>query len=200
MLYKIRKMRQISSEIHKIRDEYLVKIVKTHNKIWKNIDIDNEKELNEGYKQILKVIIDLLFECLEKVYSLILGELSDLFIVKKNVIIDLTNLLYNEDGKNLVDRLYEYYIKHKGQNAVYKLNRLLITEVEYVFSGILKEKIDLLQYNYFIIDNLDETSCDDCPRVYSIYPIEAAKPPYHPECECFWIPMTDEEINHLKHE
>ena len=195
---KLEKMRQISLEIHKIRDEYLVEIIKAHNKIWKNIDINNKKEVNKAYKKISKIIIELCFECLEKIYVLLLKKLPNLFIVKENIIVDLESLLYKEDGKNLANRLYEYYVKYKGQNAIYKLNRMLITEVEYIFSGVLYKKIDLSQYNCFIVDNLDdEISCDECPSIYSIFPIDAKKPPYHPECQCFWIPMTNEEIKHL---
>lgn len=193
---KIKSMRELSKHIHEVRDNHLVELVKLHNKHWKNVDVDNDLEIIEAYNKLYPLLIDEIFNCLEEVIASTLKTISKLFQIKNNVILDVEDLMYDEDGKTLNDRLYEYYIIHKGEKAVYNLTRLMTTEVEYVFSGVMQDKIDIDEYNYFMVDNLDDVEdCDGaCPDVQSIFPINAEKPPYHPDCECFWIAMTNEEV------
>ena len=101
--------------------------------------------------------------------------------------------MYQDDGYTIMDRLYKYYIVHKGQSAVYNLIRLINTENEYVFSGIVEDKLNPDDYPYFRVDNIDDDECDDCP-IGEIFPWTAEHPPFHPDCECFAEPLTQEEF------
>ena len=107
--------------------------------------------------------------------------------------------MYSEDGKTLVERLISYYLEYKGQNAIYNLTRLIDTESECVFSGVMEDKIPPDEYPYFIVDNLDYEDNDECgcPDPGTIFPASAEHPPYHPECECFWEPLTQEEFEKI---
>ena len=193
---KIKSVRALSQEVHKIRDKYAEQLIKIHNKYWKNIDINDEMIRLETFAKLSPELINEILKCLEEVIALVLHIIQKLFDIKNNVILNVDDLLYSEDGKTLIQRLYEYYIVQKGQSAVYNLIRLINTETEYVFSGVMQDKIDIDKYDAFLVDNDDGTvDCDEgCPEPRTIFPINATKPPYHPDCECFWVPLTKEEI------
>ena len=193
---KIKTVRELSQEVHKIRDKHAEQLIKIHNKYWKNIDINDEKIRLQTFLKLSPELINEILECLEEVIALVLHTLQKSFDIKNNVILNVEDLLYSEDGKTLIQRLYEYYIVQKGQSAVYNLIRLINTETEYVFSGAMQDKIDVDKYDAFLVDNDDGTvDCDEgCPEPGTILPINATKPPYHPDCECFWVPLTKEEI------
>jgi hypothetical protein len=91
----------------------------------------------ETFAKLSPELINEILKCLEEVIALVLHTIQKLFDIKNNVILNVEDLLYSEDGKTLIQRIYEYYIIQKGQSAVYNLIRLINTETEYVFSGVM---------------------------------------------------------------
>ena len=195
MLKHQQAMRNLSQILHEIRDKYTIEIVKLHNQYWKNIDLSDDVEVQKVFSELYPLLLDQIFACLTKIIKEVLEMLTKYFKIKNKVILNVEDLLYQEDNKTLFDRLFDYYITRKGQNAIYHLVRLLTTETEYVFSGVMQDKIDIDKYDYFVVDNLDGVEdCEhNCPTPLTIFPIGAEKPPYHPDCECFWYPITKEE-------
>lgn len=195
----IETIKDLSNTVHGIRDDCAVKLVKLHNQYWKDVNPEDEKQVREVCKILLPLLIEAILECLEKIVALVLDVLHKLYKIDNNNVLNLEDLMYSEDGKKLAERLISYYLEHKGQNAIYNLTRLIDTESEYVFSGVMQNKISPDEYPYFRVDNLDYEDNDecDCPDPGTIFPASAEHPPYHPECECFWEPLTQEEFEKI---
>jgi hypothetical protein len=179
----IKTIKDLSKAVHEIRDTHAVNLIKLHNQYEK-------EELT--YDELKVLLLNELYSCLEKIVALTLKALKKLYKIKNNEVLKLEDLIYSEDGKTIEERLDSYYIEKKGLHAKTNLIRLIDTESEYVFSGVMEDKIDPELYPYFRVDNLDEDDCG-CPAPGTIFPMSAEKPPYHPECECTWEPLTQEE-------
>lgn len=195
----IETIKDLSNAVHGIRDDYAVKLVKLHNQYWKGVNPKDEKQVKEVSRILIPLLIIEILKCLEEIIALTLKTLRKLYKIDNKNVLNLEDLMYSEDGKTLVERLNSYYLEYKGQNAIYKLTRLIDTESEYVFSGVMEAKIPPDEYPYFIVDNLDYEDNDecDCPDPGTIFPASAEHPPYHPECECFWEPLTQEEFEKI---
>ncbi len=194
----IKTIKDLSNAVHGIRDTHAVKLVKLHNEHWKGIDPEDEKQVKATYKALRPLLVDEVLECLKKIVTLTLETLSELYQIDNENVLNLEDAMYSEDGKTFVERLDSYYLEHKGQRAIYNLTRLIDTESEYVFSGVMEDKINPDDYPYFRVDNLDEDDECGCPAPGTVFPASAEHPPYHPECECFWEPLTQEEYEKIK--
>jgi hypothetical protein len=192
-MQEIKTIKDLSKAVHEIRDAHAVNMVKLHNKYWKGVDPENERQVVEAYTELAPLLADELFKCLEEIVALVLKVLTKLYKIKNKNVLDIEDLMYQDDGYTTMDRLYKYYIVHKGQRAVYNLVRLVNTESEYVFSGVMEDKLSPDDYPYFKVDNLDDDECDDCP-IGEIFPWTAEHPPFHPDCECFAEPLTQEQF------
>ena len=137
----IETIKDLSKAVHKIRDDYAVKLIKLHNKYWKNVDPEDEKQVVEVCRILLPQLMEEILECLEKIVALVLDVLHKLYKIDNENVLNLEELMYSEDGKTLVERLISYYLEYKGQNAIYNLTRLIDTESECVFSGVMEDKI-----------------------------------------------------------
>lgn len=195
----IKTIKDLSNAVHELRDACAVELAKLHNQYWKGVDPEDEEQVKEVCKILLPLLIEVILKYLEKIVALVLKVLHKLYKIDNEKVLNLEDLMYSGDGKKLVERLINYYLEHKGQNAVYNLTRLIDTESEYVFSGVMQDKIPPDEYPYFIVDNLDYRDHDECgcPDPGTIFPASAEHPPYHPECECFWEPLTQEEFEKI---
>lgn len=192
----IKNIKDLSSAIREICDRHTVNLIKLHKEYWKDIDPEDTEQIISISAKLIPLLTEEILDCLEEIVSLTLKILKKLYNIKNKNVLELEDLMYKEDGKTLVDRLVSYYIEHKGQRATYNLIRLINTESRYVFSGVMEDKIDPELYPYFRVDNIDEDDCG-CPTPGTIFPMSAQKPPYHPDCECMWEPLTQEEYEKI---
>lgn len=195
----IETIKDLSKAVHKRRDACAVELIKLHNQYWKGVDPEDEEQVKVVLIILIPLLIAEILKCLEDIIALTLKALRKLYKINNEKVLNLEALMYSKDGKTLVERLNSYYLEYKGQNAIYNLTRLIDTESEYVFSGVMQDKIPPDEYPYFIVDNLDDKDHDECgcPDPGTIFPASAEHPPYHPECECFWEPLTQEEFEKI---
>ena len=54
----IETIKDLSKAVHKIRDDYAVKLIKLHNKYWKNVDPEDEKQVVEVCRILLPQLME----------------------------------------------------------------------------------------------------------------------------------------------
>lgn len=208
---------ELNNEIIKISTQYEEKILII---IHQTIDLIESKAkekisfkdfydfCNQQMKLCEKEIVQLLYECLEKIYALIVK------FIKKNYShieveeVNIASLTWNKDGLTLEERIASHI-----QNSISKLLELykdgiidfnivqktldfaiikIIDNEAYVVSNaVLYNKLKK-SANYFQI--LSRICCELCDDLSGeILPIEQLKeiPPFHPVCKCMIIYYQD---------
>lgn len=183
--------RQLQKDIVKIATTYEVDVLK---------NLDNLTEENIEFNQ--EKTLDIIYKCLEEIYKLILDFIEKNYPKAKiNNRIDLSILIWSEDGLTLEERIINHYkdwykvIKENTslipivkRNLSYALVKIIDTESFQVSNGLLKEKLkDTAKY----FENLNGDACGLCleKAEYGIRPIKYLddEPPYHPECRCMIV-------------
>lgn len=166
--------------------------------------INNDKPLdNKLYQDIL----DIVYKCLEEVYSNTIKELNSIYKDLKNFEIDdISELTYQEDGKTLDERVKSYLEEISlledpiaaKQLISFKFYRLMRTEVSYLENIIKRKKISI-SADVMVI----EGTCDCngiCDKYVGVYAIDENLdfPPYHPNCTCICYPDQSDDIDDLE--
>lgn len=166
--------------------------------------INNDKPLdNKLYQDILNIV----YKCLEEVYSNTIKELNSIYKDLKNFEIDdISELTYQEDGKILEERVKSYLEEISlledpiaaKQLISFKFYRLMRTEVSYLENIIKRKKISI-SADVMVI----EGTCDCngiCDKYVGVYAIDENLdfPPYHPNCTCICYPDQSDDIDDLE--
>lgn len=160
--------------------------------------INNKMPYNE---ELLQYILDLIYKCLEKIYSNTASKLDILYKdLKPFEITNLFDLTYQKDGKTIEERVEEYLqevfqIKNPidaKQLISFKFYRLMRTEVSHLETMIKKNKISI-SANIMVIEG--SCNCNGiCDQYIGVYAIDENidYPPYHPNCTCInYYDQTD---------
>lgn len=160
--------------------------------------INNKMPYNE---ELLQYILDLIYKCLEKIYSNTASKLDILYKdLKPFKVTNLFDLTYQKDGKTIEERVEEYLqevfqIKNPiaaKQLISFKLYRLMRTEVSHLETMIKKNKISI-SANVIVIEG--SCNCNGiCDQYIGVYAIDEniEYPPYHPNCTCInYYDQTD---------
>ena len=160
--------------------------------------INNKIPYNE---ELLQYILDLIYKCLEKIYSNTASRLDILYKdLKPFEITNLFDLTYQKDGKTIEERVEEYLqevfqIKNPidaKQLISFKFYRLMRTEVSHLETMIKKNKISI-SANIMVIEG--SCNCNGiCDQYIGVYAIDENidYPPYHPNCTCInYYDQTD---------
>lgn len=160
--------------------------------------INNKMPYNE---ELLQYILDLIYKCLEKIYSNTASRLDILYKdLKPFEITNLFDLTYQKDGKTIEERVEEYLqeifqIKNPidaKQLISFKFYRLMRTEVSHLETMIKKNKISI-SANIMVIEG--SCNCNGiCDQYIGVYSIDENidYPPYHPNCTCInYYDQTD---------
>lgn len=160
--------------------------------------INNKMPYNE---ELLQYILDLIYKCLEKIYSNTASKLDILYKdLKPFEITNLFDLTYQKDGKTIEERVEEYLqevfqIKNPidaKQLISFKFYRLMRTEVSHLEIMIKKNKISI-SANVMVIEG--SCNCNGiCDQYIGVYAIDENidYPPYHPNCTCInYYDQTD---------
>lgn len=160
--------------------------------------INNKMPYNE---ELLQYILDLIYKCLEKIYSNTASRLDILYKdLKPFEITNLFDLTYQKDGKTIEERVEEYLqeifqIKNPidaKQLISFKFYRLMRTEVSHLETMIKKNKISI-SANIMVIEG--SCNCNGiCDQYIGVYAIDENidYPPYHPNCTCInYYDQTD---------
>ena len=153
-------------------------------------------------KQFVNEMYSLMLELLTEVYSITSATVRDLYDIDVERLTDdeIMGLTFNEDGKELRDRIEEHYDsvmkRPKEERKHYLLHRMILivnTESLVVSNGILYKKL-AKHASYVEVINANDDVCwehEECEYWLSKgkMPInELTKlPPYHPDCECMAI-------------
>ena len=160
--------------------------------------INNKMPYNE---ELLQYILDLIYKCLEEIYSNTASKLDILYKdLKPFEITNLFDLTYQKDGKTIEERVEEYLqevfqIKNPidaKQLISFKFYRLMRTEVSHLETMIKKNKISI-SANIMVIEG--SCNCNGiCDQYIGVYAIDENidYPPYHPNCTCInYYDQTD---------
>lgn len=160
--------------------------------------INNKMPYNE---ELLQYILDLIYKCLEKIYSNTASRLDILYKdLKPFKVANLFDLTYQKDGKTIEERVEEYLeevfqIKNPiaaKQLISFKFYRLMRTEVSHLETMIKKNKISI-SANVMVIEG--SCNCNGiCDQYIGVYAIDENidYPPYHPNCTCInYYDQTD---------
>lgn len=186
-------IRKLSEENWQIALEYLNNILA---KLFSAIN--NKMPYSE---ELLQYILDLIYKCLEEIYSNTASKLDILYKdLKPFEITNLFDLTYQKDGKTIEERVEEYLqevfqIKNPidaKQSISFKFYRLMRTEVSHLEAMIKKNKISI-SANVMVIEG--SCNCNGiCDQYIGVYAIDENidYPPYHPNCTCInYYDQTD---------
>lgn len=186
-------IRKLSEENWQIALEYLNNILA---KLFSAIN--NKMPYSE---ELLQYILDLIYKCLEEIYSNTASKLDILYKdLKPFEITNLFDLTYQKDGKTIEERVEEYLqevfqIKNPidaKQSISFKFYRLMRTEVSHLETMIKKNKISI-SANVMVIEG--SCNCNGiCDQYIGVYAIDENidYPPYHPNCTCInYYDQTD---------
>ena len=166
-------------------------------------DIDKIKII---WEQAEKKIIDLIYDMLEKIYTLILKFIKNCYPEAKLSKINIKSLTWNLDGKTLEERVQSYCtyaidtlslgLKEKEliklkELLIYDFIRIIETEDKVILNQILKKQV-AKYYKYVIIFNGSCECCNVEERVQLVKDF-SRWPPLHPRCDCVPILLTEEE-------
>lgn len=184
--------KKMRSDINSTKDRLLFKIFSAIKKYFK--DTPKEQQNFGGFITETK-IDDIIFASLERTYAITVKAVKDLYNIESNDKIDVVDLMYSADGKNLYQRLQEHFDNACGRNdsAQYMFNRCILivdTETACVSNGIIHNKINK---HAKYVEILEGAECIDRPASECEYWIKKGKmpieeleelPPYHPDCDC----------------
>lgn len=186
-------IRKLSEENWQIALEYL------NNILAKLFSVINNKMPYS--KELLQYILDLIYKCLEEIYSNTASKLDILYKdLKPFKVTNLFGLTYQKDGKTIEERVEEYLqevfqIKNPidaKQLISFKFYRLMRTEVSHLETMIKKNKISI-SANIMVIEG--SCNCNGiCDQYIGVYAIDENidYPPYHPNCTCInYYDQTD---------
>ena len=203
------KTKELLSEIAKVEKTYEDKIAsKIVSAIRKSQNAD-EKQLTEIWDTVREKIIDLIYQMLEAIYSLIIKFVKDCYpeadASKK---MDLKSLTWQKDGKTIEQRVKIYcdyaceVLKMDNDvdlrdRLLHNFIRIIETEDITILNQILLRRV-AKAYPYASISN---GSCECCDNNGDIKPVKDIDrwPPLHPMCACVAILYTEEEYQKLKH-
>lgn len=185
--------KKLREEINIILDEDFEKIVKCINLAVKKYDNKNIIDSDKIWREILKIIKEQFYIMFERVYKKVNKYLKKMYgtRIPDIKIKDLSDLLYNEDGKTFEERVNEHWVegrimlldnesKDKVKRKLHNdYNKIAISEVRSIESH-LKEMKKPLTAEILVI----ESGCDKCEG--GEYPADEdiPLPPYHPCCNC----------------
>ena len=175
----------MSKVVHERKQE----IHKLYTTIRDKVDKDKEdlyKALKKNFDEDLAV--KLIYASFESSLSLILSKIKNYYkTYKKDIIIDLEKIFYNNDNQTLEERIHKWFqLYDKDQLLIlfYHLCLILDTETERLIPLVIKAKTDC---EYVVIfgnpcdcDGLCAEYCDEEPHLE----VDTELPPYHPSCQC----------------
>lgn len=184
--------KKMRSDINSNKDRLLFKIFSAIKKYFK--DTLKEQQSFGGFITETK-IDDIIFASLERTYAITVKAVKDLYNIESNDKIDVVDLMYSADGKNLYQRLQEHFDNACGRNDAtqYMFNRCVLivdTETACVSNGIIHSKVNK---HARYVEVLEGAECADLPASECEYWIKKGKmpieeleelPPYHPDCDC----------------
>lgn len=186
--------REMRQDIDKQKDEYLSKIYLVIKKYFNKVP--KEKWDFENFLAITE-IDNTIFESLEETFIITSKAVEKLYGIKPDPSekINVADLMYSADNKDLYDRLKEHFnnaIK-KDEQAQYMFNRcvlILDTETSCVSNGIIHGKVNKHAKYAEILEGAECVGEPESPCEYWIVkkkmPVEELEelPPYHPDCDC----------------
>ena len=193
--------RQMRQDIEKNKDRHLVHI---HSLIKKYFKDTPKEKWSFAHFITTTEIENEVFESLEQTYSITVKAIEVLYGIKSNPKdrIEVADLMYSADGKNLYERLQIHFEAACGKDnpSEYLFNRCVLimdTETSCVSNGLIHGKINKHASYAEVIGNAECDSHPECEYWLSKgkMPIEDLEelPPYHPDCQCEVIYYIDEE-------
>ena len=193
---------QLRKENNAIIDKYLEKI---YSKIKYAINqYENESDPHKFWEEQLKVIKDLIYECFTKIYSNTSKKLKQIFgQVKEFDVKNIKDLTFNEDGKDLDERI-EFYWKQAEEclkakeidnqaiktTLLTKLARIVETDGKVVEETIKKHKQPILLPGQYLIVEVSGCGCG----MGGTYPADDyPMPPFHPNCPASAEPIITDD-------
>ena len=208
------KYEQLSTDIVSISTEYAEKIlINIHQAmdLIENFALNNSKNSKEFKEYVERqmndcrnTILDLIYECLEKVYNLVSHFLKENYSGILLELIDVKSLIWNKDGLTLEERISKH-ILNSVHNLLelytdgvmsydnvqtlldYEMIKIIDTETFVILNAVLYEKLKKHAKYFEVIGGAG--CCDVCDSHQDIRPIEELDelPPYHPNCTCLII-------------
>ena len=204
-----KEMRQLRKKNNAIVDDYLQKILteiiyainhyaeqKSPSKFW---DAELQKMLNQFYN------------CFTDIYASTSKELKDIFKDVENFQVkNIKDLTFKEDGKELDDRITDYWnqaeenlnVKEIYNQAIKvwlynKLANILETDAKVVEEQVKKHKKPIITPGQYLIAEVGGCNCPEC----DVYPADDyPTPPFHPKCPgtvSFTITDDPDDINDI---
>lgn len=178
----------IDKTFNEIVDKYVEKI------------IIYEKKIKDD-DELLKKIIELLYDFLEELMGLVFDYIYDKYQISVGRLIEeeIESLFYSRDGKTFRQRIKEYIRKRDDKNQfIYNIDRFFSTESIYSINKILFLKLKD-HFRYCKVNN--SNCCGACAHRGAAVEgwilcedIQVSNlPPYHPSCKCAVIFSNDKE-------
>ena len=188
----------------KAKPEIREKRIKEINQLYELIIKDNDNYKEDLYNILKETfnkqkVIDSIYAHLEKILSLILKEIKKIYKdYDKEKIIDLVDLLYDEDGKSLDERISQWFDKFDEEHLMslfYHLCLIIDTESFRLVPEVIEEKTDA-EYVEIISDGCDNCSgsCEEWADGNVYHEDDIELPPYHPNCCCEAIFYKEDEV------
>lgn len=186
--------KQMRADIGSVKDRLLFKIFSKIKKYFQDTD---KEQWSFNHFITESKIDDTIFNILERTYSITVRAVKHLYGIEfnSNEKVNVEDLMYSADGKNLYQRLQEHFNNacNKTEPAQYMFNRCVLivdTETACVSNGIIHNKVNK---HAKYAEVLEGAECMDIPGSECEYwiskgkmPIEELEelPPYHPDCDC----------------
>lgn len=200
--YFITQYNNLSNELDSIRTDSLESITKILYYIFNNVDNLSDTVINDKIDEI----INLIYNFLEKVYTIVTSKIKNIF---SNVTNDITEIHpYDKDGQTLEERvskwIWSWIESLRNENSkenksiikttsVVTIDRILNNEGKILKNQIIFDKTNKLAEYVLIVSGGGDCK-GNCADYEGEWPInEAILPPYHVNCQCYFIPeITDD--------
>lgn len=204
-----KEMRQLRKKNNAIVDDYLKEILTEI--IYAVNHYAEQKSPSKFWDAELQKILNQFYNCFTDIYANTSKELKNIFKDVENFQIkNIKDLTFKEDGKELDDRVTDYWNQveeNLNVKEVYnqfikvwlynKLANILETDAKVVEEQVKKHKKPIITPDQYLIAEVGGCNCPQC----DIYPADDYPiPPFHPNCHgsvSFTITDDPDDINDL---
>ena len=208
---------ELNNEIMRISTQYEEKILVIIHQTIDSIESKAKEKIsskdfqdfcNQQMKLCEEKIIQLFYECLEKIYALIAKFIRKHYSYVEVEEVDIAALTWNKDGLTLEERIKNHILSNISKLLeLYKdgivdydiiqktldfaIVRIIDNEAYVISNVILYNKLQKSAKYFQVLSGVCCELCDDISG--EILPIEQLKeiPPFHPVCKCMIIYYQD---------
>ena len=150
-----------------------------------------------------EIVEQILYDCFAEIYVLVQREAG---VATEQILqVDWDEVLYNEDGKNLKERLDSHYTVYNNSEKSLndrlilrsKLTRIARAEVKHITNTAMFYAVK--DRAKFLVVHGEDTGIEcECANKWGTFPVEefdatTMLPPFHPDCECSFYAIVEEE-------